>query len=209
MFTDFSYSEFLIMASAHLLALLSPGPDFLLIIRSGMRYPFSIALGCCVGVTAANAVYILLCLFGYAALAAQSPDIQIALKIAGGSYLLWLGWQLLKSLGGDLQLPREQQQHSTFLKEFFIGLWASLLNPKISLFYFSLFTLVISDSTPLAIQAFYGIWMITLILLWDAMLVLLLRSATARQYLTRWLKKLEPLIGAVLLLAGLRVLGTL
>ena len=49
---------------AHFLALVSPGPDFLLVVRSALRNTRQRALGVACGIALANAIYIGLCIIG-------------------------------------------------------------------------------------------------------------------------------------------------
>ena len=50
------WQQFLIIAGAHFLALLSPGPDFFLIVRSAVVNGARVASGVCVGIALANGV---------------------------------------------------------------------------------------------------------------------------------------------------------
>ncbi len=56
---------FLVIAFTHFLALLSPGPDFFLILTSllqkGARYTYGVILG----ITLGNAVILMVCIFGF------------------------------------------------------------------------------------------------------------------------------------------------
>ncbi len=56
------------IAAAHFLALLSPGPDFFLIARTSLSSGWRVASGACLGIAAANAVFIIAAFAGTAAL---------------------------------------------------------------------------------------------------------------------------------------------
>lgn len=73
-------SIFITVALAHFLALLSPGPDFLLIVKSAISNKTKNAIGVALGIAIANAVYIALCLVGVGSILASSVPIMIALK---------------------------------------------------------------------------------------------------------------------------------
>ena len=62
------WQQFLVIAGAHFLALLSPGPDFFLIVRSAVINGARVASGVCVGIALANGVYIGLAISGVAVL---------------------------------------------------------------------------------------------------------------------------------------------
>ena len=59
------------MAIAHFLALLSPGPDFVLVVKSAIRNKDRNAIGVALGIAIANAVYIGLCLIGVGSILSQ------------------------------------------------------------------------------------------------------------------------------------------
>ena len=56
------FGIFLTVAIAHFLALLSPGPDFVLVVKSAIRNEGKNAIGVALGIASANALYIGLCL---------------------------------------------------------------------------------------------------------------------------------------------------
>lgn len=49
------------LALSHFVALLSPGPDFFLLIGYAVRYRIRGSIGLCLGIAAGNALYIVLC----------------------------------------------------------------------------------------------------------------------------------------------------
>ena len=56
--------EFLLIATTHLLALLSPGPDFFLVLQAALRLPRRYGLAICAGIALANALYLALAVSG-------------------------------------------------------------------------------------------------------------------------------------------------
>ena len=101
------------------------------------------------------------------------------IKIIGGSYLLYLAFFILKSEPFHLELQKQKQ--STFTKELYRGFVLSILNPKISIFYLSLFTLAISSDTPMIVQFLYGLWMMLVVFVWDSLLIFLLNNPKLKQ----------------------------
>jgi threonine/homoserine/homoserine lactone efflux protein len=89
------------MAAAVLITL-SPGPDNLMVLSLGMargrRQGMVFGLGCALGCLS----HTLLAALGVSALLAASPAAFSALKLAGGLYLIWLGWQAWQSRGSGL-----------------------------------------------------------------------------------------------------------
>ena len=124
---------FLLAASVITVA---PGPDNMMVLSIGMakgRLPgIAFGLGCALGCLS----HTLLAVLGVSALIAASPGAFTALKVCGGLYLVWLGFNALRSAGGasvgkasnDRQSPRK-----LFLK----GIVANAINPKVILFFLS------------------------------------------------------------------------
>ena len=58
-------SAFPALALAHFVALLSPGPDFFLLVGYAVRYRMRDSTGLCVGIAVGNGLYILLAIIGW------------------------------------------------------------------------------------------------------------------------------------------------
>ncbi|WP_415641346.1 LysE family transporter, partial [Shewanella pealeana] len=63
---------FATVAFAHFLALISPGPDFVILVKSAVKNESKKAIGVALGISIANALYIALCLIGVGSLLASS-----------------------------------------------------------------------------------------------------------------------------------------
>ncbi|CAA7616178.1 LysE family translocator [Magnetospirillum sp. SS-4] len=121
--------------AAAMLVTLSPGPDNLMILslgvsrgrRQGMAFGLGCALGCLSHTTLAA--------LGIGAVIAASPWAFVALKVAGGLYLVWLGLQAIRSRGG-VTVPGQGAGGGESLWSLFVkGLIANAINPKVVLFF--------------------------------------------------------------------------
>src|SRR5690606_36345626 len=90
--------QFLIIAAAHFLALLSPGPDFFLMARTSLVAGWRVASGACLGIALANGLFIVAAFAGTAALRPDSL-LFVVLQLAGCAYLLYLGELFLRHAG--------------------------------------------------------------------------------------------------------------
>jgi threonine/homoserine/homoserine lactone efflux protein len=113
----------------------SPGPDNLMVlslgIARGRRQGMAFGLGCALGCLSHTTLAVL----GVSALIAASPTAFLALKVAGGGYLVWLGIGALRSSGG-ISPNRARQGGATRLGPLFArGLMANAINPKVVLFF--------------------------------------------------------------------------
>jgi len=199
-------NEFIIIAVAHFVALISPGADFVYILNSALSNKPKVAIGASAGIALSNGFYIALCLLGYATFISQNELIINMIKIIGGSYLLYLAFFILKSEPFHLEIKKQKQ--STFIKELYRGFALSILNPKISIFYLSLFTLAISSTTPIIIQFLYGLWMILLVFIWDTLLIYFLNHPKLKKRIID-IANLQNLMAVLLVIMGLGLFFTL
>lgn len=206
--------SFLIIASAHFLALLSPGPDFLLIIRLTSASGWRLASGACLGIAVANGAFIALAFGGMAfggmdMLNPASPLFK-ALQTAGGGYLIYLAWVFLaNSRPPSASTPDAQGRTLTSLHQvswrqaFSMGLASALLNPKNALFYASLASMLAASQPQPVWLALCGLWMFCAVLSWDMLVAIALGNEHARHRYSSLLPAIEKASGLLLGLLGL------
>lgn len=202
--------EFLILASAHFIALLSPGPDFFILIGNTARHGVRSGLGTALGISLANAAYILCALAGFGFLSEWTLLHQI-IRWLGAAYLISIAWAFLKSgLSPRTSTQSEQSpdKRETLWQGFATGFMSGALNPKNGLFYLGLFSASVSAATPASVRIFYGVWMFLVVLLWDGLLVLCLRSRPAMNTLWRRLPSIEVGAGVCLVAIAVLIIAT-
>ncbi|NBD37776.1 MAG: LysE family transporter [Verrucomicrobia bacterium] len=144
----------LTVATVHLLACLSPGPDILLVVRTALRHGRMAAIRTTLGILSGVSVHIGFGLAGISYLIAQSEKLKALLALAGGAYLLYLGiagWLASRSTSGRMsQLPPGSEP------SFRQGLLVNLLNVKALLFFLSLFSVLLGPEIPLGTKILAG-----------------------------------------------------
>lgn len=131
-----SLSQILSFLPAAIMVTLAPGPDNLMILSIGLskgqKQGIAFGAGCAIG----SLNHTLLVSIGLSALIAASPTSLIILKFLGGLYLIWLGYQSLKSKGIDWKTSIQLADKEISMRAYFIkGLIANILNPKVILFF--------------------------------------------------------------------------
>jgi threonine/homoserine/homoserine lactone efflux protein len=193
---------FLLVASTHFAALLSPGPDFFLLLRAGLVRGLRHADGCAAGIALANLLSMLLVLLALSLLPASDGTFWQVLQLAGGGYFVWIGGQALLARR-ELVLPEaEAGQRGSWRHGFTEGLLASSLNPKLPIFYAGLFGVLRSAAMPAWGLAFSMVWMTLVVLVWDMALVRLLGHPRWRGWLQLRVRLLDRVCGALLLALG-------
>lgn len=193
--------EFILLAAAHFLALLSPGPDFFLILETSLRLPKKFGFALCMGIAAANGVYIILALAGHESLGSHFA-INNFLQYAGGLFLVYVGISILRAGERELENRSVPVSRQGVGKKFCLGFCSAIANPKNGIFYLSLFTVMVSASTPLSWRILYGLWMCLVVLVWDMAIVCLLRVARLRSFLGGSIMIIDKISGTMLVLFG-------
>jgi threonine/homoserine/homoserine lactone efflux protein len=191
-------SAFLALALSHFVALLSPGPDFFLLTGYAIRYRLRGSLGLCIGIAAGNGLYILLAILGWSALR-QFTQLFTVIEVAGAAYLLWIGVQLIRYATSSLELDKVHGHCPSLQQQLLLGLCSSLLNPKNALFYLSLMTALLGPQVTLLQQTTCGVWMVTVVLVWDLLVVKCISLPHTQRYLQRYIGSIERIAGVVLM----------
>lgn len=194
-------SAFPALALAHFVALLSPGPDFFLLVGYAVRYRMRGSTGLYVGIAIGNGLYILLAIIGWGILR-QLPLLFTIIELLGALYLLWIGSLLIRSRPQTLTGADARSTCPGFGKQLLLGLGSSLLNPKNALFYLALMTALLGPSVTLLQQTMSGIWMTSVVLCWDLLIVMFIGLPQIQRRLTRGILWIERIAGGVLIIFG-------
>jgi RhtB (resistance to homoserine/threonine) family protein len=200
------WQPFLVVAALHLAAVISPGPDFLLIAKLSLSDSRENALWAAAGLATGIALHVTWALLGIALIIAQSAVLYMAVKYLCAGYLLWLGFSALRSDGvvpasESKEQSCKQGARSAYLK----GLLTNALNPKATAFFLAVFAQVVDPGTPLIVQTIYGAEMSLATLLWFASVACLLSVGGIKARFIRYSKRIDQAFGALLLAFGLKI----
>jgi len=119
---------------------LTPGVDVLYILTQAVKGGGRAGVAAALGIVAGCFVHVAAAAMGLSALIAASGAAFGVLKWLGAAYLMWVGWQLLRSQGASLSgavsasLTRATAQKD-LINIFARGFWTNVLNPKVALFF--------------------------------------------------------------------------
>lgn len=190
----------------HLLAVISPGPDFIVAVRNSLTYSRKAGIWTAVGFGAGIAVHITYSLAGLAFVISQSIILFNAIKFLGAGYLIYIGWKSLRAQSSSLEVAAtERSQDISALSAVKIGFLTNVLNPKATLFILSLFTLVISPDTPLSIMAIMSAIMVGNTIIWFSLVAMLLSQQRIRSLFERFQNMFNKTLGGLLIALGIKV----
>ena len=204
------WAEFLTVALIHLLAVASPGPDFAVVVRESVTHGRRAGTWTAFGVGMAIFLHVGYSLLGIGLIVSQSIVLFNALKWLAAAYLLYIGFKALRA--GPTAPGSDTVQASTVERTpraaFVAGFMTNGLNPKATLFFLSLFTVVINPHTPLLIQAGYGAYLAVATGLWFCLVALLFSHARVRSGFARMGHWFDRGMGAVLVALGIKIAFT-
>ncbi|WP_411755618.1 LysE family translocator [Serratia sp. (in: enterobacteria)] len=196
----------LFVAGIATLGMLSPGPDFFLVIKNAARYPRLAAMMTAFGVICGVATHMSYCVAGLAVVITTTPWLFNVLKYAGAVYLIWVGIQALLSRGGSKMNIGSLPQQQVSLKSAFVqGYLCNLLNPKATLFFLAVFTQVLQINSGLGEKLWYAGIIFGLSAIWWPVLVFLIQSGPVRRGLEKTQKVVDKLLGGMLIALGIKV----
>lgn len=119
-------------------ALVSPGPAFLVLVRSSATAGRAAGLRTAIGFATGAVVWTILALGGLTALFVLVPWVYTAIKLVGVAYLVWLAFSLWRgaSVAAQNALPPRR------LRGFTLGLVTNLSNPKAVMFIAAIFATI-------------------------------------------------------------------
>ena len=217
--------QFLLIAMVHFLAVASPGPDFALILKQSIRYNRRIAIYTSFGIAAGIIVHVTYSLVGIGLLIASDERLFTALKYIAASYFCYIAWHCLraKKPGNELSTSASKDvtdsrvspgdavtvdtssktpsAKSAFLNGFLIN----ALNVKATLFFVSLFSVVIAPETLLSIKIAYGAYLVAATGAWFCFLSYMLTQDRVRYVLQRKGYILDRVMGIILLFLAIQL----
>jgi threonine/homoserine/homoserine lactone efflux protein len=130
--------DLLIFALACLVLVLTPGPNMMYCASRSICQGHAAGMISLAGVGVGFIVHMLAAAFGLTALFLAIPFAYDLVKYLGAAYLLWMAWNALRPNGASPFQTRELP-HDSKATLFKMGFLTNLLNPKVAVFYMSLF----------------------------------------------------------------------
>ena len=201
------WAEFFTIAVAHLFAVASPGPDFAIVTRQCMSGGTRAGVWTSLGVSSAILLHVTYCILGVALLLAQSTTLFNSMKYLAAAYLVYLGVQSIRGSfrQTNTALYTRGEVAISPSKAFAIGFLTNGLNPKATLFFLALFTVVIDSNTPSSIQILYGLYLAIATFLWFSMLSKILGRPNVRAFIIKTGNWVERGMGGILILLALQI----
>jgi len=190
----------------HLLAVMSPGPDFVMVLKNALQYDKKTAIYTSLGISMGIAVHILYSVGGVAYLLQHNTKVFAIVKIMGAIYIMYIGWKTLRTPLKKIDITTAKSLQKLSPKAAFkIGFLTNVLNPKASLFFLSLFSLVIPQNTPFWTLIVISLMLIGVTFLWFTLVSYIFTSKTTVTIYEQYEPVLLKVFGIVLILLGIAI----
>lgn len=203
-------TELWIFAGIMALGQFSPGPDMLLLTRTGLAKGRAAGWWTALGISTGLCLHAAVAIGGMAYLVSQGGWFEQGLRWAAALYLGWMGLRLCRAAfmafcsGAKLKAPEDPKGKSDFVR----GLLCNLLNPKVVLFFAGVVAPFLGEDRPGWWP--YALWVIIVgegLLLWGTW-VWILQFRPFREGYAKAAKWIDAVFGVGLLaLAVVLVVG--
>ncbi len=187
---------------ALLAALASPGPAFLIMIRTSLSTgrTAGIALGCGLGLIAA--LWTLMALMGLDTVFKIFPWAYTAVKTIGAAYLIYIAYKMWRGAVDAIETETKPSKHA-----FLQGILINLLNPKSVLFAAAVLVVIFPKDMTFTQNAIVVINHFIVELLFYTLMAIGMSTQTVSTFYIRLKKYIDRVSSVVLGTLGLRLLA--
>jgi len=193
------------IALANLLAAVSPGPSVVLVVRTAIVGPRSAGLAAAAGMIVGSVVWAAAAIFGLALLFAELAWLYRAVQLVGGLYLVYIAVLIWRGAREPIALEGGNGGMRRPWRAFWVALASQLSNPKVVVFFGSVFIALLPAHAPA------WVWAATLAIIafnetvWYGALALSFSAAPARRVYARIKLWLDRTVAGVLAALGLKL----
>lgn len=193
----------LALAGIWLVAVVTPGPDFVAVSHAGLARSRAEGLKVAMGVNTGMICWALAAVFGLEAVFSHWPWLYPAVKTAGAIYLMVMGVQLILDARGEKPFPpsRRGPAGGAFRR----GLLTNLSNPKAAVIFGSLISVVFPANIPFWVQCSAVLLIAGISMVWYAAVAMLLSEPRVARVYRKAKGDVDRIAGGIFLFIGSRL----
>lgn len=193
--------------AVQLLAAISPGQSFVLISKLALSNPRPVALSAVMGLGLGTIIWSSAAILGVALLLETAAWAYTAFKIAGGLYLVWLAIMLWRHAPEPVELDGAKAKLITPWRAFTLGSVTQLANPKVVVFFGSIFVALLPAHAPAWVYVAAVVIVFFNEIGWYTVVALLFSSARPRAAYMRAKTWIDRVMAGFLALIGVRLIA--
>ncbi|MDB5846833.1 MAG: threonine transporter [Rhodoferax sp.] len=190
---------------------ISPGPSFVMVARTAASASRADGLAAALGMGVGGAAFAVVALLGLQGLLLAVPSLYLALKVAGGLYLAYIGWRIWTSAGqpiGSVPAGATAQARRAIYPAFVRGLSTQLSNPKTAIVYASVFAAFLPAVHSVGFSLAVVVAMFCVEAGWYAVVAVVLSSEAPRNAYLRFKRWVDRAAGGVMLALGIKLVAS-
>lgn len=209
-----SLATWLTLLSAWIVAVASPGPDFLAVMRTSATSGRRKGLFVAAGVTTGIALWVVLALTGLAVVFAQYEAAYKVVRYLGAAFLIGYGLRILWSLrrssnndddetpGANAAAASAPLATRSVLKAYRIGLVTNVANPKALVFFGALLASIVPHGSPVLAQLEVFATIVGVAFAWFASLAWIASGERVANGYRRAARRIDGAVGGVFTVIG-------
>lgn len=200
-------TNWLLLAGIHGVAVMSPGPDFVMAVQNSISYSRRAGIMTAIGFALGISVHVTYTLAGLATIITESIFLFNLIKYAGAGYLIYMGAKSLMSSGFNSSESKQAALPKTMtnFQALRSGFLTNLLNPKVTIFFLAVFSQFMGPQTPLWVQISYAATCVIQTALWFSIVALLMSQNKVRSRFLSFSKWIDRICGGLLIALGLKL----
>ncbi|MGQ4273693.1 LysE family transporter [Terrihabitans sp. B22-R8] len=194
------------------ISMIVPGADFFCVVRESVAFGRRAGVLSALGIASAILIHATYTVLGVGLIVSQSILAFTIIKFAGAAYLLFIGIMSLRAgrKSGDAADPamivdRQDLPERPTSRSFGIGFLTNLLNPKATLFFVSLFTVLVSHERPVSGQAIYSLLISLECIVWFSLVAVFFTTPAIRKGFVRFGHWVSRATGLIFIALGVRL----
>lgn len=193
--------EFLLSFSLiWVLAVMTPGPNFFVVMRYSLTGQRKAALATSAGVASGTLVWGVSGWLGISTLFSIFPSLYLALKLFGAAYLSWLGARMLiAAWRNNYAVPSVCIQSNDWKKAYFAGMLTILSNPKTAIVVPALFAASLPHDYSASLGFAAVILLVSISFAWYSLAGVSMTSAAVSGFMRRARRHIDAFSGLAFL----------
>ncbi|WP_077342515.1 LysE family translocator [Pseudocolwellia agarivorans] len=184
--------EIFSLAIIGFLIVISPGADFVLVLKNSINSGRKAGILTACGISLAIGVHIAYSMLGISYLISQNLMLFTFIKYAGATYLVYIGVKSILTANDKMDEIGSNSSTNKSTRYFVQGFFCNMLNPKTMLFFISLFSQLISADSSNNYALAYGLYIAILHGLWFSLVSIMFTSKPLQNkliHMKKWINK--------------------
>jgi len=187
----------------------SPGPSFVMVARTAVATSREDGVAAALGMGGGGMLFATAAVLGLNALLLAVPVVYLALKVAGGLYLAYLGLRIWRSAHSPLAMVgMAAGAGKNRCKSLLLGFSTQISNPKTAIVYASVFAAFLPSAPSLAFDLTLVAIVFVIETSWYSLVALALASERPRNAYLRYKAWLDRIAGSVMMALGLELVSS-